>query len=61
MEFGADPNRMEKGNSAFVDEEYDSALTHYGDAIKADPASVPAYVNRSHTLYKLERYEGEGL
>jgi len=52
---------MEKGNSAFVDEEYDSALTHYGDAIKADPASVPAYVNRSHTLYKLERYEGEGL
>jgi hypothetical protein len=24
VEFGADPNRMEKGNSAFVDEEYDS-------------------------------------
>ena len=43
-------------NAAFVDEEYETAITHYGTALSAEPNNDEAFSKRAAALLKLKRY-----
>ena len=46
----------EMGNAAFVDEEYETAISHYSGAIQADPEDADAFSKRSAAYLRLKRY-----
>ena len=47
---------LKDANSAFVDEEYESALDLYTKSIEAEP-SAEAHANRSHANFKLGHFQ----
>jgi suppressor of G2 allele of SKP1 len=47
---------IEEGNDLFVDEEYDTALAKYNEAIARDPQNVNAFVKRSACHFRLNQF-----
>ncbi|KOO24709.1 suppressor of g2 allele of skp1-like protein [Chrysochromulina tobinii] len=47
---------MEFGNAAFVDEEYETAISHYSKAIAANPEDADAFSKRAAAHLRLKRY-----
>ena len=47
-----------EANSAFVDEDYDEALSLYSEAIELDEEVAEYYVKRSFCHYKLKKFAG---
>jgi len=49
--------KVNAGNEAFMDEEYDDAVKYYSEALEIDPNNYNALVRRSQVLCKLKQYE----
>ena len=47
---------MEFGNAAFVEEEYETAISHYSKAIAANPEDADAFSKRAAAHLRLKRY-----
>jgi Flp pilus assembly protein TadD len=49
---------FQKGNAAFVDEQYETALQHYSTAIDLEPENGEFWVKRSACNYQLKNFAG---
>lgn len=49
-------SKVNEGNEAFMDEDYDGALECYNAALEADPKNYNALVRRSQTFCKLGKF-----
>ena len=47
---------VQDANAAFVEEDYEAALSGYSTAIQADPSNANAYSKRAAVMLKLKRY-----
>jgi len=49
--------KVNLGNEAYMDEEYDKAMRYYTEALRIDPENYNAYARRSQVMYKLKYFE----
>ena len=49
--------KVNAGNEAYMDEDYEEAVKLYTAALEIDPKNYNALVRRSQTLCKLKQYE----
>lgn len=50
-----------RGLDAFVDEDYESAVNFYTEALSLEADNASVYINRAAALVKLENYMGQFL
>jgi Flp pilus assembly protein TadD len=49
---------FQKGNAAFVDEQFESALRHYSTAIDLEPDNGEFWVKRAACYFQLKNFAG---